>query len=593
MSTKLLMMGNTAVARGAWEAGVGLGIGYPGTPSTEILEALASYEGPEVTWAVNEKVALEEAWGASLAGLRSLVTMKHVGLNVAADPLFTAAYLGVNAGLVVVTADDPSLHSSQNEQDNRWYGLHAKVPVVEPADSEECRLYTRWAFELSEQYDVPVILRLVTRVSHSYALVTVEDVAYARPPREYVRNPMKFAALPARCRARRKVLEENLARLAGDAALLRKFNVAEFTNPEVGIITSGASYNYVKDAYGDRYSVLKLGLVYPFDSSTVLEFARQVRRVLVVEELDPYLELHVKALGISCEGKKDIPVMFELNPQIVARSLAGAGLEPLAPPEPALAEPLPDVPERPPLLCAGCPHRGFFYAAKQERLTVTSDIGCYSLAGMQPLDALDTVLCMGGGYTVGLGLALGCREGKIFGVMGDSTFYHSGLPGIVEGAYNKRAFVPVVLDNRVTAMTGHQPNPGTGRLLKGDAVPAQDPVRLLEAAGYSRVLVLDAYDLEGMRAAIREAKETPELVALVVKGPCRLIKGVARGAARRVEPENCKKCKACMRLGCPALSLGPEGFPEVDALACAGCGLCDQVCRHGAIVTGSEGGACS
>lgn len=593
MSSRVLMMGNSAVARGAWEAGVGLGIGYPGTPSTEILEALAGYEGPEVTWAVNEKVALEEAWGASLAGLRSLVTMKHVGLNVAADPLFTAAYLGVNAGLVVVTADDPSLHSSQNEQDNRWYGLHAKVPVVEPADSEECRIYTRWAFELSEQYDLPVILRLVTRVSHSYSLVTLEDVSYVRPERSYVRNPMKFAALPARCRVRRKVLEENLARLAQDVALLEKFNVAEITDPGVGIITSGASYNYVKDVFGDRYSVLKLGLLYPFDARSVLEFARKVKRILVVEELDPYIELHVKALGISCEGKKYIPVMFELNPQIVAGSLAKAGLEVPPSPEPASEGPIPDVPERPPLLCAGCPHRGFFYAAKQERLTVTSDIGCYSLGGMQPLDAIDTVLCMGGGYTVGLGLALGCREGKVFGVMGDSTFYHAGLPGIIESAYNKRPFVPVILDNRVTAMTGHQPNPGTGRLLKGEAVPAQDPVRLLEAAGYSRVLVLDAYDLEGIRAAIREAKETEELVALIVKGPCRLIKGVARGEARRVEQASCKKCKNCMRLGCPALFIGPEGYPLVDELACVGCGLCDQVCRHGAIVSRSEGGACS
>ncbi len=584
MQHKTILSGNEGVARGAWEAGVGLGIGYPGTPSTEIVEALAHMEGPMVAWAVNEKVALEQAYGACVTGLRSLVTMKHVGLNVAADPLFTIAYMGVNGGLVIAVADDPGMHSSQNEQDNRWYALHAKVPMLEPSDSRECRDFTRLAFELSERYDMPFLLRLVTRVSHSRGVVEIDPAAeYRRRSRSYERNVPKYVVLPAHARARRVVLEENLKRLLADPEA-RAANTMELTSSEVGIITSGASYNYVKEAFGDRYSVLKLGLVYPLDEEVVREFAAKVRRVYVVEELDPYLETMVRALGIACEGKKYISPFFELNPQAVAASLAGAGLEPLEQLEPATPEPVACIPARPPILCAGCPHRGFFYMARREKITVVGDIGCYTLGAMPPLDGIDVSACMGGGFSIALGIGTNLpEEEKVFGVLGDSTFYHSGITGAIDAVFNRRPIVPVVLDNRSTAMTGHQENPGTGRTLEGETTVMQEPERIFRAVGFDRVQVVDAYDLEGIRNAIREAKTSRDRTALIVKAPCRLLKEATRGPAREVAPEDCTKCKNCLRLGCPALSLGAEGYPAVDPFACAGCGLCEQVCRNGAV----------
>ncbi|MDK2880568.1 MAG: indolepyruvate ferredoxin oxidoreductase, alpha subunit [Clostridia bacterium] len=582
MKTKAVLTGNEAVARGAWEAGVGLGVGYPGTPSTEILENLALYEGPEVVWAVNEKVALEEAYGASIGGLRTLVTMKHVGLNVAADPLFTAAYMGVNGGMVIAVADDPGMHSSQNEQDNRWYALHAKVPMLEPSDSQECLLYTRLAFELSERYDVPVLLRLVTRTSHARGVVELSaDCEYERVRYEYVRDPKKYMSLPANCRLRKQILEKNLAAVASDEAV-KTLDVMDITGTDVGIITAGASYNYIREVFGDRYSVLKLGLVYPLNEGIIREFAGKVKEIYVVEELDPYLEMSIKALGIRCEGKKYITSFYELNPQIVADSLQKAGLV-VPQMEAAVDEPL-EVPARPPLLCAGCPHRGFFYAARREKVMLTGDIGCYALGGMPPLEAIDASICMGGGYTLALGLSLIAPEGeKVFGCMGDSTFYHSGITGAIEAVYNNRSIIPVVLDNRITAMTGHQENPGTGRLLNGEAAYEQQPEKLLQAVGYDRVLVVHAYELESLRKAIREAKEAADRVAIVVKTPCRLLKGVKPGVPRKVDAERCKKCKACLKLGCPAISLNPEGVPAIDPITCFGCGLCAQVCRNNAI----------
>jgi indolepyruvate ferredoxin oxidoreductase alpha subunit len=585
-----VLTGNEAVALGAWEAGVGLGIGYPGTPSTEILENLAKYQGPQAAWAVNEKVALEEAYGACMGGLRALVTMKHVGLNVAADPLFTAAYLGVNGGLVVVTADDPGMHSSQNEQDNRWYAIHAKVPMLEPADSTECREFTRLAFSLSERHDMPVLLRLVTRVSHSRSIVEQESLGqYHRVAGEYQRIQNKFVALPAHCRAHRLKLEQNLKSFLADPEV-RCLNKMELTSTEVGIITAGAAYNYVKEAYGDRYSVLKLGVAYPLDTDLIREFAGKVQRLLVVEELDPYLELQIRALGISCEGKSLIPDYYELNPQIVSQALEKAGLEPRVKADPVLAEPAPGVPGRPPLLCSGCPHRGFFYTANREKLTLTGDIGCYTLGVLPPLNALDSCLCMGGGFTVASGLSLQLPGQKVFGVLGDSTFYHSGITGALDAVYNKRNIVPVVLDNRITAMTGHQENPGTGRVLGGESAPAQDPVRILEVLGYDRVFEVNAFDLESLQQAVQEAKSSTVRTALVVKAPCRLIKGVKKGAPRMVDRDKCEKCRRCLQLGCPAISLAGE-LPSINESACAGCGLCEQVCRHQAIglVTEKDG----
>jgi len=579
---KVIYTGNEAVAQGAWEAGVGLGIGYPGTPSTEILENFALKQGPEVVWAVNEKVALEEAYGASIGGLRTLVTMKHVGLNVAADPLFIAAYMGVNGGMVIAVADDPGMHSSQNEQDSRWYALHAKVPMLEPSDSQECLEYTKLAFELSERYDVPILLRLVTRTSHARCIAYVADsLEYSMVKYEYARDPRKYMSLPANCRIRKDVLEKNLSAIVFDEAE-KMLDVMDITSADVGIITAGASYNYVREVFGNKYSVLKLGLVYPLNKEVIKEFASKVKRIYVVEELDPYLEMNIKALGIKCEGKKYIPSFSELNPQIIANSLRDANLD-VPKVEAAANEPL-DVPTRPPLLCAGCPHRGFFYSAKEEKVILTGDIGCYALGGTPPLEAIDASACMGGGYTLALGLSLIVPQGeKVFGCMGDSTFYHSGLTGAIEAIYNKRNIVPVVLDNRITAMTGHQENPGTGRILNGKATYEQQPERLLEAMGYDRVFTVNAYDLEACRNAIKEAKSATERVAIVVKAPCRLLKGVKPGVPRKVDRDKCKKCKMCLKLGCPAISLDTEGIPAIDPVSCFGCGLCEQVCRSNAI----------
>jgi indolepyruvate ferredoxin oxidoreductase alpha subunit len=581
---KIILSGNEAVAEGAYIAGVGLGIGYPGTPSTEIIEVLEKKGGPECAWSINEKVAMEQAYGACVAGLRSLVTMKHVGVNVAADPLFTFAYMGINGGLVIVTADDPGMHSSQNEQDNRWYALHAKVPMLEPSNSQECLDYAALAFDLSERYDVPFFLRMVTRVCHSRSLVEIDPgKVYKRQARDYERNVSKFVTLPAHARARRVILEENLAKLSKDTEA-RAVNTMEITDQDVGIITSGASYNYVKEAFGDRYSVLKLGLVYPFDQEIIRDFARQVKKIYVVEELDPYLEFNIRAMGIECEGKKYISPFFELNQQVVATSLARAGLEPLEELNPAAKEPAPDVPVRPPILCAGCPHRAFFYLARREKVTVVGDIGCYTLGAAPPLDGIDVSACMGGGYSIALGLSINPPEGKkIFGVVGDSTFYHSGITGAIDAIYNKRDIIPVVLDNRITAMTGHQQNPGTGQTMSGDATFMQEPERIFMAVGYDRVLEVNAFDLKGIRDAIREAKETQDRVALVIKSPCRLIKGVKKGPLMEVDTEVCSKCKSCLRLGCPAISLGDEEYPVIDPLSCTGCGVCEQLCKKEAI----------
>lgn len=581
---KVFLSGNEAVAQGAFEAGVGLGIGYPGTPSTEIIEVLEKKEGPQCAWAINEKVALEQAYGACVTGLRSIVTMKHVGVNVAADPLFTFTYMGVNGGLVIITADDPGMHSSQNEQDNRWYALHAKVPMLEPSNSQECLDFAALAFELSERYDVPFFLRMVTRVCHSRSIVDVDpDKAYDRRERIYERNVSKFVTLPAHARARRIVLEENLSKLSEDMQA-RAVNVMEITDQDVGIITSGASYNYVKEAFGDRYSVLKLGLVYPLDQQIIKDFASKVKKLYVVEELDPYLEFNIRAMGIECEGKKFISPFFELNQQIVAASLAKAGLESGEGLEPALAEPVPGVPARPPILCAGCPHRAFFYLARKQKVTVVGDIGCYTLGAAPPLDGIDVSACMGGGYSIALGMSINPPEGKkIFGVVGDSTFYHSGITGAIDSIYNKRNIVPVVLDNRITAMTGHQQNPGTGQTLSGEDTFMQEPARIFKAVGYDRVVEINAYDLQGIKEAIREARDTEERVAIIIKSPCRLLKGVPKEESPQVDTEACKKCKSCLRLGCPAISLGDEGYPVIDALNCTGCGLCEQVCKYDAI----------
>ncbi len=587
---KVFLSGNEAVAQGAFEAGVGLGIGYPGTPSTEIIEVLEKKEGPQCAWAINEKVALEQAYGACVTGLRSIVTMKHVGVNVAADPLFTFTYMGVNGGLVIVTADDPGMHSSQNEQDNRWYALHAKVPMLEPSNSQECLDFAALAFELSERYEVPFFLRMVTRVCHSRSIVDVDpDKAYDRRERAYERNISKFVTLPANARKRRIVLEENLAKLSEDADA-RAVNVMEITDKDVGIITSGASYNYVKEAFGDRYSVLKLGLVYPLDQQIIREFASKVKKLYVVEELDPYLEFHIRAMGIECEGKKFISPFFELNQQTVAASLAKAGLKSGEGLDPALEEPVPGVPARPPILCAGCPHRAFFYLARKQKVTVVGDIGCYTLGAAPPLDGIDVSACMGGGYSIALGMSINPPEGKkIFGVVGDSTFYHSGITGAIDSIYNKRNIVPVVLDNRITAMTGHQQNPGTGQTLSGEDTFMQEPARIFKAVGYDRVVEINAYDLQGIKEAIREARDTEERVAIIIKSPCRLLKGVPKEESPQVDTEACNKCKTCLRLGCPAISLGGEGYPMIDGLSCAGCGLCEQVCKHNAIkVKGQE-----
>lgn len=587
---KELLSGNEAIARGAYESGVTVAAAYPGTPSTEILENFARYPGIYAEWSPNEKVAMEVGIGASMAGTRALVAMKHVGVNVAADPLLTFAYTGVNGGVVLVSTDDPGIHSSQNEQDNRNYARFAKIPLLEPSDSQEAKDMVGVALEISENFDIPVMLRTTTRVSHSQGLVEICEPK-PRILRPYVKDVKKYLMLPAFARMRRVALEERVNKLK-EYSEKSPLNYIEWRDKSVGIITSGISYQYVREALPEA-SVLKLGMTNPLPEGLIRLFAGEVRRLIVVEELEPYIEEQVRAMGIPVSGKELIPNIGELNAEIISSKFVEAGLKPAGvsmAPKVSLPE-APDVPGRPPVLCPGCPHRGVFYILRRLKLNVIGDIGCYTLSGLPPLEAMDCTICMGAsiGATHGISKADPGMAGRTVAVIGDSTFLHSGITGLLNMVYNKGAGTVIILDNRTTAMTGHQQHPGTGRTLMGEPAPAVDLEALVRALGVKRVRVVDPLDLTETEKAVREEVAAGEPSVIIAHRPCVLLTKVVETAVVAYA-EKCKGCKICIRLGCPAISMKGK-TAQVDPLACTGCGLCTQVCKEGALVKGGKADA--
>ncbi len=581
---KVIMTGNEAIARGAYEAGCHVASAYPGTPSTEILENFALYEGVYAEWAPNEKVGFEVASGASIGGARVLTTMKHVGLNVAADPLFTMAYEGVNGGFVVVTADDPGMHSSQNEQDNRFYAPHAKVAMVEPSNSQECIDYMKEAYEISEKFDTLVLFRVTTRISHSKTVVGVGD-KQAVEVKPYEKNIKKYIMTPGHSKIKHYEVEERLEKLR-QYSNTTKLNRMEMGNTKIGIITSGISYEYCREVFGDNASYLKIGFSYPLPDEMIKEFASKVEKLYVVEENDPYLENSVKALGISCIGKEVIPICEELNPDIIRRGILGEENKITY-----TADTNP--PSRPPVLCPGCPHRGIFYAvSKYKDVIASGDIGCYTLGMNAPLSVTDTVICMGASISAGVGMErasiVANREDKrVFAFIGDSTFFHSGVTGLIESVYNNTPIVTVILDNRITGMTGHQENPGTGRTLQNREAPMVDIEALVLACGIKKenIKVVDPYKIEETSKAVKEAHDSTEPFVIITKQPCALIKDVLKKRANlkcKVDAEKCKKCKMCLKTGCPALKF-QNGVVEIDESMCNGCEICKQVCPFDAI----------
>ncbi|MCX7828241.1 MAG: indolepyruvate ferredoxin oxidoreductase subunit alpha [Thermanaerothrix sp.] len=584
MAKKAILTGNEAIARGAWEAGLHVAAAYPGTPSTEILENLSQYKDVYSEWSPNEKVALEVASGASLGGARALAAMKHVGVNVAADPFFTMAYIGVNGGLVLISADDPGLFSSQNEQDNRWYAPHAKVPMLEPSDSQECKDFIKAAFEISERFDTPVLFRVTTRVCHSKGVVELAD-REERPIREYQRDIRKTLMAPSSAKARHYVVEERLKALR-DFSNRCPYNRIEWgTHREVGVIASGIGYQHAREVFGERASYLKIGFSYPLPDEMIRAFAKCVDRIYVVEENEPYIEGFVKQLGIQCVGRELLPSVDELSPAVVRRAFVSS--EP-----PAVTAPDCEIPGRPPVLCAGCPHRGIFYAMSRVKdKVVTSDIGCYTLGAMEPLNVGDTVICMGASVSAGVGFQkvqqLAGRKGKVFGVIGDSTFFHSGITGLIDSVYNKVPLALVIVDNRITAMTGHQENPGTGRTLMGEETVSLDIEALCVACGVKRenLVVVDPYDYKACEGAVKAAEASEEPFVIITRRPCALVKDVQRARAGVhcvVDQSKCVKCKSCLRPGCPAIAM-KDGIITIDVAQCNGCGLCMQLCPKGAI----------
>lgn len=580
---KKIMSGNEAIARGAYEAGCTVAAAYPGTPSTEILENIAGYKEIYSEWSTNEKVATEVACGAAIAGARAITTMKHVGLNVAADPLFTIAYEGVNGGLIIVTADDPGMHSSQNEQDNRFYAPHAKVAMVEPSDSQECKDFVKYAYEISENFDTAVLFRTTTRINHSKGLVELgERVEVGVKP--YTKNTKKYIMTPAHSKVKHPEVEERLNRLQ-EYSNNCPLNKIEWGNKNTGIITSGISYQYAREVFGENASYLKIGMSYPLPDKMIREFAEQVETLYIIEENDPYIENYVKALGIKCTGKELIPICGELNPDIIRKALLkeeGNKTYTLDV----------KVPPRPPVLCPGCPHRGIFYAiSKYKDVIATSDIGCYTLGMAEPLNVGDTVVCMGAGFTAGIGFEkaakMGNRKNKIFGFVGDSTFFHSGITGLIDAVYNNSPIVAVILDNSITAMTGHQENPGTGRTLMGEIAQIVDIEKIVRAIGIKdeNLRIVDPYNLPETQAAVADAYNSTEPFVIITKQPCALIKEVQRKRANMycyIDQDKCTKCRACIRTGCPAISY-KNGHVTIDRSMCNGCELCKQVCKFGAI----------
>jgi indolepyruvate ferredoxin oxidoreductase alpha subunit len=569
---KELYIGNAAVARGLYEAGCKLISSYPGTPSTEITEEAAKYEEIYAEWAPNEKVAMETAFGASLSGVRSCCCMKHVGLNVAADPLFTLSYTGVNGGIVVCVADDPGMHSSQNEQDSRHYAIGAKVPMLEPADSQEALDFAKAAFQLSEDYDTPVLVRMCTRIAHSQSIVeTNPRTEVADKP--YVKNVSKYVMMPAAAIARHPIVEartEKLTALAEDCA----FNRVEMGGTKLGIITSGTCYQYVKEVLGDSVSVLKLGLVNPLPKKLILDFAAKVDRLVVVEELDGIIENHCKTLGLTVEGKNLFSPLGEYSQKTVAQVFGCPKKETLSIETP--------IPARPPMMCAGCPHRGMYYTLAKNKVTVIGDIGCYTLGAQAPLSSVDSTLCMGASVSGVHGFNKGAGAGKkVVGVIGDSTFIHSGVTGLINIAYNGSNSTVVILDNSITGMTGHQQNPTTGYNIKGDPAGKIDLESLCHAIGIDRVRVVDPYDLAQCDKVLKEELAAEEPSVIISRRPCVLLKYVKAKTPLHVNPDSCRSCKKCMGFGCPAIAMH-EGKAAIDPTLCVGCGVCTQICPFGA-----------
>lgn len=584
---KYLMSGNEATARGVYEAGIKVCSAYPGTPSTEILENIPQY-GKEVycEWAPNEKVAAEVAYGASVAGSRSFCTMKMVGVNVAADPLFTAAYMGVGGAYIMVSADDPSCHSSQNEQDNRHYARAAKIAMVEPSDPQECKDFVALACDISEQFDTPVLYRTTTRVCHSKGLVEF-GIRTEHTPATYARNTRKYICAPANAYQNHPLVEERLQKLAvygATTALENGLNKMELGDGKVGVITASVSYQYAKEVFPDGTSFLKLGLTFPLPMTLIRDFAEKVEKLYVIEELEPFMENEINAAGIECIGKELTGTMYELNTQLVRERVLGekSGFK--------VTEVVPA--KRPPALCPGCPHRGFFYTlSKNKNYVVTGDIGCYTLGYVPPLNCMDVCICMGGGFTAGMGMAKsfaqeGITDKVVFGVMGDSTFFHSGMTGAAEIIYNDGKMIPCVLDNRITGMTGHQENPGTGYTLMGESAPILSVEKLLDAMGYAPILVVDPQDLTAMKetveqavAALKEGKHP----AIVTRRPCLLIKRRKQEKVMCVvDSAKCRACRSCLKVGCPAISM-ENGKAAIDRTQCVGCTVCAQACPFDAI----------
>lgn len=583
-----IMSGNEAVARGAYEAGCTFAAAYPGTPSTEILENIANYkDNIYCHWACNEKVAAEMTIGASIGGARALCAMKHVGMNVAADPMFTAAYAGVNGGMVIVTADDPGCHSSQNEQDNRWYAIHAKLAMLEPSDSAECKEFTKAAFELAERFDTPVMLRMTTRVCHSKGIVTPEERQNV-PVKPYVRKTEKYAMLPATARKRHVIREAILLDMEEYGNHCPFNRVEEASDHKIGIITSGISYQHAHEVFGDTVSYLKLGLTYPLPRKLITDFASRYDTLYVIEENDPYLETAVRALGFTtCIGKEKITIQGELNAEIIRESLLGTS-------RPALPTVEADAPARPPVLCAGCPHRGFFYAISRQldKIVPVGDIGCYALGVNAPLNGFDFSICMGAGLSSVMGLAKALEQQgdsrKALGMVGDSTFFHSGLNSLIDVISTEANVIACVLDNSITAMTGHQPNAGTPQNIMGQPSPVIDLVAVIKALGVpeSHLRVVDPLDLDAMTAALKDGAAVKGPFVIVTKRPCALIKEVAKANAGRhcvIDSELCRGCKACMRITCPAISFENGKARISDPTSCTGCGLCMQMCKFNAI----------
>ncbi|MBR5234455.1 MAG: indolepyruvate ferredoxin oxidoreductase subunit alpha [Clostridia bacterium] len=571
---KKLLLGNEAVARGLFEAGCNVVSSYPGTPSTEITEYAATYDEMYSEWAPNEKVACEVALGAAIAGARSFCGMKHVGLNVAADPLFTASYTGVNGGFVIGVADDPGMHSSQNEQDSRHYAEASKVMMLEPADSKECLEYTKKAFEFSEKFDTPVILRLTTRVAHSRSLTELSERADV-PVKEYVKNPQKYVMMPANAIPKHVVVEDRIAKQI-ELFETDDINTVEYYDKKIGVITAGNCYNYAKEVLGKNASYLKLGCVYPLPEKKILDFANECETIYVIEELDPYIENHCKKLGIKVHGKDVFTLQGEYSQALVAKAILGETKE--------FDGVSFDIPRRPPVLCAGCPHRGLFYALKQEKVTVSGDIGCYTLGALQPLDSIDTVICMGASISALHGRNKVDPENakKSVAVIGDSTFIHSGVTSLIDIAYNNSASTVIVLDNSITGMTGHQQNPTTGKTIKGDPATQVDIVALAHAIGIKRVKVVDPYNLKETRDTIHEELAVDEPSLIISRRPCALLKTVKHNPPLKVNKDKCKSCKMCMKIGCPAISM-KDGKAEIDFTQCVGCNVCTQMCKFDAI----------